>query len=102
MIIASDITTLQQRGKYNGYIGAAVAIGNGIGPLIGGVFTSRFGWRWAIWYNVPWISAVITLAFLVLPTSKTTGSVASKLHLVDWLGVAVSCAMVLMLLVNTR
>ncbi|TVY32138.1 Efflux pump [Lachnellula occidentalis] len=99
MIIISDITTLQQRGKYNGYIGAAVAFGNAIGPWMGGAFTSRFGWRWAIWYNVPWIAIVIALAFLVLPKSQTTGNVGSKLHLVDWLGVAVSVAMVLMLLI---
>ena len=46
MIIASDITTLQQRGKYNGFIGAAVACGSGMGPLIGGAITSHVSWRW--------------------------------------------------------
>lgn len=47
MIIASDITTLQQRGKYNGFIGAAVAFGSGTGPLIGGVITAHTSWKWA-------------------------------------------------------
>lgn len=46
MIIASDVTTLQQRGKYNGFIGAAVALGSGMGPLIGGAITAHVSWRW--------------------------------------------------------
>jgi MFS family permease len=101
MIIASDITTLQQRGKYNGYIGAAVAFGNGVGPLMGGALTSRVGWRWALWYDVPWVAFIIALASIVLPKSKTKGDVGPKLKLVDWLGVAVSIAAVLLLLVYT-
>ena len=100
MIIVSDITTLQQRGKYNGFIGAATALGNGIGPLMGGAITSRVGWRWALWYYVPWIVFVITLAFIVLPKSKTKGDVGPKLKLVDWLGVTLSVAAVLLLLVR--
>lgn len=101
MIIASDITTLQQRGKYNGYIGAAVALGNGIGPLMGGALTSRAGWRWALWYDVPWIALIIILAVMVLPKSRTTGDIGPKLKLVDWLGVVVSIAAVILLLVRS-
>jgi len=41
MTIASDITTLKDRGKYNGFIGAMVAFGNGLGPLIGGAVTQK-------------------------------------------------------------
>lgn len=46
-ISVSDITTLQQRGKYNGFIGMAVAFGSGLGPFIGGLITTKVSWRWA-------------------------------------------------------
>lgn len=100
MIIASDVTTLKQRGKYNGYIGAAVALGNGIGPLMGGALTSRAGWRWSLWYDVPWIAFIIGLAYFTLPASKITGNTKAKLKLVDWFGVIVSVAAILLLLVR--
>jgi MFS family permease len=38
-IAIADITTLQQRGYYFGMIGLAVALGNGLGPVVGGVLT---------------------------------------------------------------
>ena len=33
------------RGKYQGIIGVFVALGNGIGPLIGGVLSEKVTWR---------------------------------------------------------
>jgi MFS family permease len=46
MIIVSDIVSLKDRGKYQGFLGSAIAIGGGIGPLIGGVFSQTATWRW--------------------------------------------------------
>jgi MFS family permease len=46
MIIVSDIVSLKERGKYQGFLGSAIAIGSGIGPLIGGVFSQSATWRW--------------------------------------------------------
>lgn len=99
MITASDITTLRQRGKYNGFIGAAVALGNGLGPLMGGVLTERAGWRWSFWYIVPWIAFVSTMLAIVLPPSRVTTNAWTKLRLIDWLGIACNVAAVVMLLV---
>lgn len=47
MIIVSDIVSLKERGKYQGFLGSAIAIGSGIGPLLGGVFSQRATWRWS-------------------------------------------------------
>ena len=35
MVIMSDITTLRERGKWQGFIGVAVAAGNTAGPFLG-------------------------------------------------------------------
>ncbi|KAM3552825.1 hypothetical protein MY1884_007008 [Beauveria asiatica] len=53
-IAIADITTLEQRGYYFGMVGMAVAFGNGLGPVVGGVLTQSFGWRWAFWYPLLW------------------------------------------------
>lgn len=101
MIIASDITTLKQRGKYNGFIGAAVAFGNGIGPIIGGALAEKAGWRWSLWYIVPWIAFVAVLMGSVLPKSSVTGNWRTKVKLIDWIGVFLSIAAVLLILVRS-
>jgi MFS family permease len=48
MIIVSDIVSLKERGKYQGFLGSAIAIGCGIGPLVGGLFSQDATWRWYV------------------------------------------------------
>ncbi len=43
-IAIADITTLEQRGYYFGMVGVATALGNGLGPVIGGTLTQIAGW----------------------------------------------------------
>ncbi|TWU73683.1 hypothetical protein ED733_004510 [Metarhizium rileyi] len=40
-LIVSDVVPLRERGKYQGILGAVVAIANGIGPVIGGAISSK-------------------------------------------------------------
>lgn len=100
MIIASDVTTLKQRGKYNGFIGASVAVGNGLGPLIGGMVTERASWQWCLWFIVPVIILIMILLALVIPKSRVPGGSWSKIKMIDWVGLVISIAAVLMLLVS--
>lgn len=100
MIIASDVTTLQERGKYNGFIGASVALGNGIGPLIGGAVTERASWQWCLWFIVPFILFVMTLLGLVIPKSTVSGNMLTKLKMIDWAGLLISIAAVVLILVS--
>ena len=102
MIIASDVTTLKERGKYNGFIGASVALGNGIGPLIGGAVTEKASWQWCLWFIVPFIVFVMILLALVIPESTVSGDVWTKLKIIDWAGLLISIAAVLFLLVSTQ
>lgn len=102
MIIASDITTLEQRGKYNGFIGAMVGLGNGIGPLIGGALTERASWRWCFWFDVPIIITVMVVVAIVIPPSTVSGNAWSKLRMIDWLGLFINFAAVVLVLVRTQ
>ena len=102
MIIASDVTTLKERGKYNGFIGASVALGNGIGPLIGGAVTEKASWQWCLWFIVPFIVCVMILLALVIPKSTVSGDIWTKLKIIDWAGLLISIAAVLFLLVSSQ
>ncbi|KAL9120485.1 MAG: hypothetical protein Q9187_002957 [Circinaria calcarea] len=99
MVISSDITSLKQRGKYNGFIGAMVALGNGLGPLIGGLITQKASWNWVFWFIVPIILGVMILLAFVLPRSNVTGDMWTKIRFIDWAGLTTNIAAVLLLLV---
>ncbi|KAI9848554.1 MAG: hypothetical protein M1837_007223 [Sclerophora amabilis] len=47
-IIVSDVVTLRERGKYQGILGAVVALSNGVGPLIGGALASQSEDSWFV------------------------------------------------------
>ncbi|KAL3712199.1 hypothetical protein TMatcc_000896 [Talaromyces marneffei ATCC 18224] len=99
MIIASDITTLEQRGKYNGFIGAMVGLGNGIGPLIGGALTQHASWRWCFWFIVPVIVVVMVVIAIVIPPSTVRGNAWTKLRMLDWLGLVMNVGAVVLVLI---
>jgi MFS family permease len=54
----------RQRARYNGYIGAAFAVSNVSGPLVGGlvVDTPGLGWRWCFYICAP--LAVVAFGWL--------------------------------------
>jgi MFS family permease len=101
-IAVSDYTTLEQRGYYFGMIGIATALGNGLGPVVGGGLTERVGWRWAFWVIGPLAAVAILYLLLALPTSRGGSrrhGVWKKLRLVDWFGVGTSMAATILVLV---
>lgn len=57
MTIASDIYTLAERAKIQGYLASVWAASSVLGPTLGGVFSQFVSWRWIFWVNVP-IAAV--------------------------------------------
>lgn len=56
----------QERGKALGLIGISVAIGLTIGPFLGGIIISNFGWRWIFFVNIPIGILASILAGIVL------------------------------------
>jgi MFS family permease len=71
----SDITTLDQRGYYFGILGIAVALGNGLGPVIGGFPTRRFSWRCAFWFVSPLTLVAVLYLVLVWPKPLTMDNI---------------------------
>ncbi|GAB1209628.1 hypothetical protein APSETT445_008409 [Aspergillus pseudonomiae] len=53
MIIVSDIVTLEQRGKYQGILGASLGLGNVIGPFLAAAFIMKATWRAFFWLLAP-------------------------------------------------
>jgi MFS family permease len=47
-IIISKSIPLRKRSLYGGFVGAALSISSVLGPVIGGVFTTRASWRWYV------------------------------------------------------
>ncbi|MCC3264728.1 MDR family MFS transporter [Arthrobacter gengyunqii] len=81
-IIMADIISPRDRGKYAGLFGAVMAVGTVGGPLLGGLVTDAFGWRWNFFIALPVaIAAIILLQrTLHLPTHPKR-----KVH-IDYLG----------------
>ncbi|MBO4205248.1 MDR family MFS transporter [Micromonospora echinofusca] len=87
----------RERGRYNGYLGAVMAVATVGGPLLGGLIvdTSWLGWRWCFFVGVPVaaIALVILQATLHLPTTRRDNVQ------IDYLGALLIAAGVSVLLV---
>ncbi|MDI2127934.1 MDR family MFS transporter [Yinghuangia seranimata] len=65
--VIGDIVATAERGRWQGWIGAAFASSTAIGPLLGGVFVDTVGWRWCFFAMLPFA----VLAFVVIQRSLT-------------------------------
>ncbi|KAI1177552.1 major facilitator superfamily domain-containing protein [Nemania sp. FL0916] len=91
-LIVSDVVPLRERGKYQGILGAVVAIANGIGPVIGGALSSasKDGWRNIFRLSLP-LTALTTLCVIFfMPLKKVEGNWKLKLKAVDFIGIALT------------
>lgn len=87
-MIVSDVVPLQERGKYQGILGAVVAIANGIGPVVGGALASisEDSWRWIFRLNLP-LTAITTLCVLFfMPLRSVEGDWKLKVKAIDFFG----------------
>ncbi|KAF9772190.1 hypothetical protein IL306_010116 [Fusarium sp. DS 682] len=99
MIIVSDITSLQNRGYYQGMLGAIIALANGVGPFLGGAIVQSATWRWVFWM-IPIITLPTTaIIWFYLPLKHRSGEYMEKIKKIDYGGIALNIASTLLLLI---
>lgn len=94
-IIMADIISPRDRGKYAGLFGGVMALGTVGGPLLGGVVTDAFGWRWNFFIALPIAIVAIILLQMTLHLPKRPRRVAR----IDYLGAVLIAAGVSLLLI---
>ncbi|MFE7846184.1 MFS transporter [Microbacterium sp. NPDC057407] len=65
--ILAHVTSPRERPRYMAIIGAAFPIAILVGPVLGGLITDYWGWRWVFWINVPVGVAALALAVAAVP-----------------------------------
>ncbi|WP_404434117.1 MFS transporter [Microbacterium lacus] len=93
-IIMADIISPRERGRYMGLFGAVMALATVGGPLLGGVITDSFGWRWNFYIAIPFAIAALVLLQMTLHLTRTK----RKVH-IDYLGIVFLSAAVSLLLI---
>ncbi|KAM5356481.1 hypothetical protein ACJ41O_003127 [Fusarium nematophilum] len=93
-LIVSDVVPLRERGKYQGILGAVVALANGIGPVVGGAISSKSGdsWRWIFRMQLPLTVFTPACVLFFMPLKKVEGDWKLKLKAVDFLGIFLALA----------
>lgn len=73
-VIMAAIVPPRERGRYNGYMGAMIAVATVSGPLIGGFIVDIpwLGWRWCYWCVLPFLIAALwgTIVRLKIPYTR--------------------------------
>ncbi|MGW4209134.1 MDR family MFS transporter [Lentzea sp. NPDC004789] len=96
-VVIAAIIPPRERGRYNGYLGAVMAVATVGGPLLGGLIVdvSWLGWRWCFWVAVP----IAVLAFVVLQATLKLETVRRENVRIDYLGATLIAAGVSVLLI---
>ncbi|KAK0726514.1 major facilitator superfamily domain-containing protein [Apiosordaria backusii] len=86
-VIICDSFSMRDRGLYLAVTSGVWALGSAIGPVIGGVMSTRLSWRWCFWINLPigFIVFLTILIFLPLPSPPKT-PILTGLKALDWSG----------------
>jgi MFS family permease len=98
--VISDVVTLNERGKLQGYFAAVFTVSSLGGPVLGGFMTERFHWSAIFWINLPFGALALWIVFkalLKLPRYE-------KAHKLDLLGAALMAvaALSVMLALNAH
>ncbi|KAK1996683.1 major facilitator superfamily transporter [Colletotrichum falcatum] len=87
-ICISDLFSMRQRGVYFGVLGVVWAVASAIGPVVGGVFTSKVTWRWCFYINLPISGVGVVVLFFVLKLHNPRTPALEGLRAIDWVGTA--------------
>ncbi|KAL6829582.1 MFS general substrate transporter [Trichoderma sp. SZMC 28015] len=85
-ICISDLFSMRNRGMYFGILGMVWALASAIGPILGGVFTSKVSWRWCFYINLPLGGIGLLILIFVLKLHNPRTPVKQGLAAIDWVG----------------
>lgn len=87
-MIVSDVVPLRERGKYQGILGAVVAISYAIGPVTGGALASAShnSWRWIFRLNLPLTVICAGCVYFFMPLREVEGNWKVKIKAIDFFG----------------
>ncbi|WP_394279985.1 MDR family MFS transporter [Microbacterium sp.] len=94
-VLMADIISPRERGRYMGLFGAVMAVATVGGPLLGGVITDAFGWRWNFFVSLPIAVAALIMVQRTLPHSTRS----EKKVRIDYLGIVLLSTAVSLLLI---
>jgi EmrB/QacA subfamily drug resistance transporter len=77
----ADVVSPRQRPRYQGLFTGTFAFSSVVGPLLGGVITSLFSWRWVFYINLP--VGVLALAMIATGLPRKPGKSVVP---IDYLG----------------
>ena len=69
-IVVGEIFSPRERAKYMGILASVFGLADVLGPILGGIITDTFGWRWVFFINVPVGIAAVTMILYSLPNFK--------------------------------
>src|SRR6188768_1139213 len=82
-VIMADIISPRERGRYMGLFGAVMAVATIGGPLLGGVITDAWGWRWNFFVALPFA----VLALILLQRTLHLPARPKRKVRIDYLGI---------------
>jgi EmrB/QacA subfamily drug resistance transporter len=94
-IIMADIISPRDRGRYAGLFGGVMAVGTVGGPLLGGLVTDGFGWRWNFFIALP----IAIVAIILLQRTLHLPTRPKRKVSIDYLGAVLIAGGVSMLLI---
>ncbi|CAN7383288.1 MDR family MFS transporter [Microbacterium sp. LjRoot45] len=94
-VLMADIISPRERGRYMGLFGAVMAVATIGGPLLGGVITDAWGWRWNFFVALP----VAIVALILVQQTLHVPARAKKKASIDYIGIVLLSASVSLLLI---
>lgn len=94
-VLMADIISPRERGRYMGLFGAVMAVSTIGGPLLGGVITDAWGWRWNFFVALPFAVA----ALVIVQRTLRIPARAKKKTSIDYLGIVLLSTAVSLLLI---
>ncbi|MGO1949426.1 MAG: DHA2 family efflux MFS transporter permease subunit [Mycobacteriaceae bacterium] len=78
--ILAAVVPPERRGRYMGIVGAVMVLSTVAGPVLGGLITEHWGWRWCFGVNVPFgiVAWFLAVRFIRIPADAVRGTAVRR------------------------